>query len=210
MSCRAATIASLVEKAQRGDREAVDQLVEQYRPRLLRMIRSRLDRRLRSRLDESDVVQEALSLAIRDLPNYRSQPHVPFYAWLRQIAWRQVLRTGERHVTTEKRSVCKERTFDWDDSRLALAEQFASLTTPSQVAVEAERIDRVMAALDALAEPLQQVLVLRFLERLSAEEAAAVQGISLAACRKRFTRALRILSRQLENMRVSSSRGATN
>ena len=66
-----------------------------------------------------------------------------------------------------------------------------------------------MAALGGLAEPDQEVLVLRFLERLSAEEAAAVQGISLAACRKRFTRALRILSRQLENLRVTSSRGVT-
>ena len=127
VSSHTTTTESLVEKAQRGDREAANQLVEQYRPRLLRMIRCRMNPRLRQRLDESDVVQEALSLAIRDLPNYHSQPHVPFYAWLRQIAWRQVLRTGERHVTTEKRSVRKEQNFDWDDSRLALAEQFVSL-----------------------------------------------------------------------------------
>ncbi len=166
MSCRTAAIESLVEKAQHGDREAADQLVEYYRPRLLRMIRYRLDPRLHARLDESDVAQDALSLAIRDLPKYRRHPDVPFYAWLRQVAWRQVLKTSERHVQAEKRSVRKERTFHWDHSRFALAEQFVSLSTPSQVTMQTELIEQVMAALDALAATDRDLLMLRFLERL--------------------------------------------
>ena len=205
MSCHTDTTELLVEKAQRGDREAADQLVEQYRPRLLRMIRCRLDHRLHPRVDESDVAQEALSVAMRDLPGYRQQPHVPFYAWLRQVAWRQLLRTTERHVATEKRSVRKEQGFNWDQSRFALAEQFVSLTTPSQVVMHSELIDRATAALDTLPGPDRELLILRFLERLTAAEAAAVLGISLPACRKRCTRALQRLSRQLEGPGDQSS-----
>ena len=105
MSWREATTESLVREAQQGDREAVEELLERYRPRLLRMIRCRLNPRLKTRVDESDVAQDALALASRDLPSYRPQAHVPFYAWLRQIAWRQLLRASERHLKTGKRSV---------------------------------------------------------------------------------------------------------
>jgi RNA polymerase sigma factor (sigma-70 family) len=60
---------------------------------------------------------------------------------------------------------------------------------------------RVRAALDRLAGEEREVLVLRYLEQLSAREVGAVLGISEAAAKKRALRALQRLRDLLENDR---------
>src|SRR4051794_25150155 len=77
----------LLADAGRGDADARGRLLERHRPRLRRMVALRLDRRLAARADPSDVVQEALLEAAARLDEYlRSRP-IPFYPWLRRIAW---------------------------------------------------------------------------------------------------------------------------
>ena len=53
-----------------------------------------------------------------------------------------------------------------------------------------ERRQRVRAALDELADGDREVLVLRFLERLTTSETAAILGVSENAVRLRHMRAL--------------------
>ena len=48
----------LVRKAQAGDREAFERLVESYRGRIASILRARLGEVLRSRLDIEDLLQE--------------------------------------------------------------------------------------------------------------------------------------------------------
>ena len=65
----------LLERATRGDQQAIEQLLTRYRPRLRQMVMVRMDPRLKSRIDPSDVVQEALMDASRMLPEYlRDRP----------------------------------------------------------------------------------------------------------------------------------------
>jgi RNA polymerase sigma-70 factor (ECF subfamily) len=194
---REATTEFLVREAQGGNRQAAEELLERYRPRLLRMIRCRLDPRLKARVDESDVAQETLALANRDLPNYRPQPQVPFYAWLRKIAWRQLLRASRRHVHTQGRTVLKEQQLGWEHSRRALTRQLATNSTPSQQLMGAELEQRVAVALEELSEWDRELLVLRYLERLSTAEIAALLEISPTACRVRLVRALERLRHRL-------------
>jgi RNA polymerase sigma-70 factor (ECF subfamily) len=52
---------------------------------------------------------------------------------------------------------------------------------------------RVRAALEALPGPDLEVLLLRYLEQMTADEVAAVLGVSEAAAKKRALRALRRL-----------------
>jgi RNA polymerase sigma-70 factor (ECF subfamily) len=51
------------------------------------MIAVRMDRRLVARVDLSDVVQDVLAVATRDLSDYLRTRPMPFYAWLRKLAW---------------------------------------------------------------------------------------------------------------------------
>jgi RNA polymerase sigma-70 factor (ECF subfamily) len=60
----------LVERAARGDDAARHQLLARHRDRLKRMVAIHLDRRLAARVDPSDLVQEALIDAHRELGDY--------------------------------------------------------------------------------------------------------------------------------------------
>jgi RNA polymerase sigma-70 factor (ECF subfamily) len=180
----------LLQHARHGNRKALAELLERYRPRLRRLIRCRLDPRVQARVDESDVIQETLFSASRDFDSYRPRPGVPFYAWLRQIAWRKLLRTSRRHVHTQGRSVLKERRLAWDQSRWALTRQLVTASTPSQQLMGAELEQRVADALEQLSDGDRELLIMRYLEQLSTAEIAAVLDISRTACRVRTLRAL--------------------
>src|SRR5262245_52193635 len=170
------------------DRAATDdgarqQLLARHRARLRRMVAVRLDRRLAARLDPSDVVQEALAEAARKLPDYLQRRPVPFYPWLRRLAWERLVKLHHRHVAARRRSVTREEGLPLPDaSALELAEQLlAPDLAPDDAAVREEVRRRARDALATLAEKDREVLVLRFLERLSTAETAAVLGVTAGA-----------------------------
>jgi RNA polymerase sigma-70 factor (ECF subfamily) len=81
---------------------------------------------------------------------------------------------------------------------LKLAERLlAPDTDPAHAALRQERRLQVRVLLERLAAGDREVLVLRFLERLSTAEAAAVLGISPGAVRLRLLRALERLREHL-------------
>ncbi len=71
------------------------------------------------------------------------------------------------------------------------------LTGPSTVADRAERRGALLLALDALSEDHRMVLLLRYFEGLSAEEAGLRMGRSAGAVRKLTARALTELGEKL-------------
>src|SRR5258708_2650976 len=114
----------LLEQAETGDEHAIGALLARHRSRLRAMVRVRLDRRVAARVDPSDVVQESLLAAYRRLPEYLRDRPIPFYPWLRQLAWERLVRLHQRHLKAKRRSVDREVAFDpllSDDSIAALA-----------------------------------------------------------------------------------------
>ena len=88
----------LLAQAAAGDQTAADRLLELHRDRLRAMIALRLDRRLSARVDPSDVLQETMIQAHQKLPEYlRTQP-IPFYPWLRQMAWENIVQLHRQHL----------------------------------------------------------------------------------------------------------------
>ncbi len=99
---------ALVARAERGDLRAGHDLLARHRKRLRRTVALRMDRRMAVRIDQSDVVQDVLMSAALKLPEYlRSRP-LPFYPWLRQLAFDRLVELGRVHVQAKKRSVCRE------------------------------------------------------------------------------------------------------
>jgi RNA polymerase sigma-70 factor (ECF subfamily) len=184
----------LIELARGGDPRAREALLARCRPRLLRMVAVRMDRRLSARADPSDVVQEVLAEAARRLPDYLRECPLPFYPWLRQLAWDRLIDLHRRHVRAGKRSVTREEAgvLDLPDgSALELAARLAAAgSTPSEHLLRKELRDRMRAALDRLAPRDREVLALRHLEQLSTRDVAAVLGISEATAKVRHFRAL--------------------
>jgi RNA polymerase sigma-70 factor, ECF subfamily len=196
------TTAELLRKAGSGDQSAVQRLFTENRERLKQMVRLRLDRRMTARVDPSDVVQETLAEAVRRLPKYIDEQPIPFYPWLRQIAWERLTKLHERHITAKRRAVGREERQPPplpDESIQELAERFvASGTNPSERLVRDELKRRVHAALAELSVTDRELLVLRYLEQLSPREARIVLGIGEEAFAKRHLRAIQRLRRVLQ------------
>jgi RNA polymerase sigma-70 factor (ECF subfamily) len=186
----------LLARAAQGDQAALGQVLERHRPRLRHMIALRLDRRLQARLDPSDVLQETLAEAARRLADYARLRPLPFYPWLRQIAWERLVQLHRRHVRAGKRSVRREQA-DLplsDESALALADRLVSRgSSPSDRLRHSEQRRRVQAILGQLAASDREILVLRYLEHLSTPELAAVLGLTPAGVKTRQLRALQRL-----------------
>jgi RNA polymerase sigma-70 factor (ECF subfamily) len=192
----------LIGRVRNGDNSARQELLTRHRDRLRRMIAIRMDRRLAPRLDPSDIVQDVLADADRELSDYLRRRPVPFYPWLRQLAWDRLVEVHRRHVRAGKRSVKREEQGGLDlpdESALLLADRFLDRSrSPSQHAVREETRRRVRAAIALLSDRDREVLVLRHLEQLSTSQSAAVLGISEAAVKARHVRALDRLQRQLQ------------
>src|SRR5581483_1117454 len=192
----------LLARAAAGDAAARGRLLQRHRGRLRRMVALRLDRRLAARVDPSDVVQDALAEANRRLDDYLRGRPLPFYPWLRRLAWDQLVRLHHRHVAAGRRSVTREEPPPLPgESALVLADRLlAAGPDPADAALRRELRHRVRDALADLRPADREVLVLRFLERLTAAEAAAVLGVSAGAVKVRQFRAMERLRARLGDL----------
>jgi RNA polymerase sigma-70 factor (ECF subfamily) len=194
MNTADADLDGLLARATAGDDAARQRLLGCFRDRLRRMVGVHLDRRLAARVDPSDVVQEALADAARKLDDYLCRRPLPFYPWLRRLAWERVLKQHQRHIHAGKRSVCREEMQPPglpESSALELTERLLDRRSgPSARLVREEQRALVRAALDRLGEGDREVLVLRYLEGLSHHDIAAVLGVGEAAVKTRHVRAL--------------------
>jgi RNA polymerase sigma-70 factor (ECF subfamily) len=165
------------------------------------MVAMRLDRRLAPRLDPSDVVQEALADAAERLSDYLRDRPLPFYPWLRRLAWDRLVEL-HRHHGRARRSVAREEPQGFHlpaESVAVLVERIAaSRTSPSGALIRLELRERVRAGLAALGARDREVLALRYLEQLTTSETAAVLGISEGAVKSRLMRAILRLRDQLD------------
>jgi RNA polymerase sigma-70 factor, ECF subfamily len=188
----------LLRTASLGDEAARMQLLDRYRDRLRRMVAVRMDRRLASRVDPSDVVQEALAEAAHDLSDYLRNRPLPFYPWLRGVAWKRLVQLYRHHVIARRRSVDREQPVapslaDASAHVLAVQALVAGGSSPSRTLIREELIDRVHASLDRLDPADRDLLVMRHLEGMTAAEVGAILGISEGAVRVRLVRALKRL-----------------
>jgi RNA polymerase sigma-70 factor (ECF subfamily) len=196
------TIVEMIARAVAGDSEAWHHLVTEHRERLRRMVALRLDPRLRGRVDPSDIIQETLLEATRQLGDYQRDPPLPFYLWLRQLAGTRLAKAHRHHLGTHRRDVRREVVLPGSDvpgvSSAALAEHLASRDNrPSEAAAHAELRHQLETLLDQLDPMDREVLALRHFEQLHHAEAARVLGLTEAAASKRYLRALERLRERL-------------
>jgi RNA polymerase sigma-70 factor, ECF subfamily len=188
----------LLREAADGDRESWGRLLELYRERLRRMVALRLDPRLQGRIDPSDVIQEAYLEASARLADYRRQPDMPFYLWLRFLAGQKLVTLHRHHLGTQRRDAAREVSLHHgrmpETSSAALAAVLVGHgPRPSEAAARAELKLRLEEALNSMDGIDREVLTLRHFEHLSRAETAQVLGIQESAVSKRYVRALKRL-----------------
>jgi RNA polymerase sigma-70 factor (ECF subfamily) len=205
MSADTRTNEELLDAARNGDEDALAVLVERHRDRLERMVRLRMDRRLQGRVDPADVVQDAY-LAVRGkFPQYRADPRLPFFLWLRLEVGQKLVDLHRFHLGAKMRDAGQEVSLHRGAlpqvTSLSLAEHLlGKLTTASRAAMRVELKLRVQEALNSMGPHDREVLILRHFEELSNSEAAHVLGIKPSAAVNRYVRAIKRLKDVFQGM----------
>lgn len=162
----------LLERAQRGDREALDALCQ----REWRAVYGIAYAALGNVAEAQDLTQEAFLRALKSLPTYR-QTGAPFRAYLATIT-RNLIRDGWR-----KR---RHHVIDID----AASGVASSDPGPEQHMIQTDERQRLQSALASLPSDYQTVIRLRILDGLSAAEVGGVMGRKPDAIRQLQHRAL--------------------
>jgi RNA polymerase sigma-70 factor (ECF subfamily) len=181
---------ALLQRVRQGNRQALDELLARYRPRLRAFVETRFDPPLRARLDPSDVVQEAQVRIAERMDDFLEQRPMPFHLWVRKLAYERLLNARRDHRTAGRRSVDREVPLPERSSVLLARPLLAASPSPSQALVAREFADRVALAVAGLAEADREILLMRHVEGLPYQEIACLLDVEPATARKRYGRAL--------------------
>ena len=178
--------AALLKAVQARDGAAIDQLLSRYEQRVyrfgLRMCGNEADAR--------DVLQETLLAAFRHLDGFREQASLS--TWLYQVARSFCIKQRRRTVGEPARLESMEA-----HEVQQLVDQHPAADARAHAAEMGRLIQQAMLALPA---EQREVLVLRDVEGLSAEEAAAVLELEVGALKSRLHRARMALKNQLATL----------
>ena len=178
----------LVARAQRGDKQAFELLVEKYQRKLARL----LSRFIRDPAEVEDVTQEAFIKAYRALPAFRGDS--AFYTWLYRIgintAKNYLMAMGRRAPTSTEVEAEEAEGFEE-------GEQLRDINTPESVLLSNEIAQTVNATIEKLPEELRTAIQLREIEGMSYEDIARVMDCPIGTVRSRIFRAREAIAEQL-------------
>ncbi|MBI3214026.1 MAG: sigma-70 family RNA polymerase sigma factor [Mycobacterium sp.] len=175
---------AVVADAVAGDRDALREVLETIRPIVVRYCRARVGTAERSGLSADDVAQEVCLAAMMALPRYQDQGR-PFLAFVYGIAAHKV---ADAHRAAGRNKA---------DPTDVVPERMDVHAGPEQMAINADAGDRMNALLQLLPEKQREILILRVVVGLSAEETADAVGSTAGAVRVAQHRALARLKTEI-------------
>ncbi|MEU4249285.1 sigma-70 family RNA polymerase sigma factor [Amycolatopsis sp. NPDC026612] len=167
-----------------GDDAAIARLLAAVRPLVVRYCRARVGRQERSFASADDVAQEVCLAVLTALPSYHDQGR-PFLAFVYGIA--------QHKVADAHRAAARNRS----DPVPEVPDGVSETTGPEQRALRFELNERLARLLDVLPPKQREIVVLRVVVGLSAEETAAAVSSTPGAVRVAQHRALGRLRRML-------------
>lgn len=177
--------AQLVMRARAHDPAAFEELIVMHGPALQRMLR----RMLGSPSDAEDVLQETFLKAWRAVDRFRGEAR--FSTWLYRIAVNEARRQQAYDVN--------RRALPIDDVMLELPDLAAGPAARAESAELEQFLERCVAELPG---NYREAVVLRDVEGLSNEEAAAVLGLDLRNFKSRLHRGRMAIRRRVEERSV--------
>jgi len=186
----------LVEKAQRGDRVAMGELLRKYGNALYASV---LLPRLGSEAAAKDALGETYAKVVERIDRFTWQ-NVGFYPWLRTVALRVALDALR----------ARKRTVLWEAEDLQREVDASQTTTPLDQAVQEKRDReaakaRVEAALNKIHERYARAIRLRVIEERPREEVAKELGVTPATFDVLLHRATAALKKALEKEEPNDS-----
>lgn len=169
--------AVLVAAAVNGERDAVDRVLRQVRPLVLRYCRARVGGQEKTFASADDVAQEICLAVLTALPSYRDQGR-PFLSFVYGIASHKVA-DAHRNAARNRADLVPE-----------LPDTPELTEGPEAQVLQNEVTGRMAKLLHNLPERQREVLILRVVVGMSAEETAEAVGSTPGAVRVAQHRAL--------------------
>ncbi len=172
--------------------------LERYRHYLELLARLQLQPRFRSKLGASDIVQQTLLKATKNLSQFRGKSEAEIVVWLRRILSTTLI-DATRELKGAKRNVAVERSLEASlaqSSARLLGLLEASSTSPSEQFLRQEQLLQVSAALARLPDDQRLVLAMHYLQGCSVSVIAEDMGRterSVAGLVRRGLQALRVM-----------------
>src|SRR5258706_12321195 len=149
---------ALVERSQRGEKQAFELLVAKYQRKLGRL----LSRFIRDPAEVEDVAQEAFIKAYRALPSFRGDS--AFYTWLYRIG----INTAKNYLVAMGRRAPTTTEFDSEEAEnFEDGDQLRDLNTPEAELMTKQIASTVNQTMDELPEELRTALTLTEIEAMS-------------------------------------------
>ena len=146
------------------------------------LARARRDQNLRSKFSDSDLVQETLIQAHRDLPSFRGCTEPEFAQWLRAIMTNKQALMARRYYGSPARDPRLEARLqdEFNESSEMLGRAIVDLQpSPSEHVAQREGAVLLADALASLPEHYHEVVVLRHIEGRKMREVADAMGRSV-------------------------------
>lgn len=178
----------LVERVQRGDKNAFNLLVRKYQHKVVNLVA----RYVNNPGDVPDVAQEAFIKAYRALPTFRGES--AFYTWLYRIA----VNTAKNYLTSQGRRPPSSDVEADEAEFYGGGEALQEVATPENLALTDEIKRTVFTAIEALPEDLRTAITLREMEGLSYEEIAEIMDCPVGTVRSRIFRAREAIDKKLQ------------
>lgn len=192
----------LIERLQRRDEAAFNELIRLYETRVFRLV----FRMLGDRAEAEDVAQEVFITVFKSIDGFRGDSKLS--TWLYRVATNH---SKNRIKYLERRARGKKREFDevaeHGASESATMNPQAVLARPDQQA-EANQIEVIVrGAIAALDEDHRELVILRDVENLSYEEIQQITGLAEGTVKSRLHRArlalAKTVTRAIEGRRSS-------
>ena len=180
----------LIERVQRGDKQAFNLLVVKYQNKVCSLVA----RYVSNSGDVPDVAQEAFIKAYRALPNFRGES--AFYTWLYRIA----VNCSKNYLVAQGR---KPPANDIDAEEAELydnADSLRSNASPENLLLSDEVKAVIYKTIDGLPDDLKTAITLREIEGMSYEEIAVIMDCPVGTVRSRIFRAREAIDNNLNPM----------
>jgi RNA polymerase sigma-70 factor (ECF subfamily) len=192
------SFADQLARGRTGDPAAQEALFGRWRSLLRLQARKLLGPELAARVDPSDVVQESLLQASRDLATFQGTTQGEWVKWLQRLVAGHAANTRRHHHA-------QRRTVDQEEARTPpeVPDRRANLVARL---IEAEEAARLAEAVDRLPDRLREVLVRRMLDEEPLTEVARGLQLTPRVCRGLLARALQELGQLLESEAANGPR----
>lgn len=178
----------LVERVQRGDKNAFNLLVLKYQSKVISLI----SRYVRNQADVADVAQEAFIKAYRALPNFRGES--AFYTWLYRIA----VNTAKNYLVSQGRRAPANDVDAEDAEYYEGSDALKEFASPERLMLSDEIKKVVFETLETLPEELRMAISLRELDGMSYEDIAIIMDCPVGTVRSRIFRAREAIDKKLQ------------